>query len=84
MFLAGEFGCSYSWYPGFCWKSSLPGQEVQFFVYAWHFGNPKHYPPFHAPPYRGQWREITDQKMLDFIGWKAEEEPSQMQFEFLH
>lgn len=56
LFLAGECGCTPHWYPGFCWQSSLPGQRMQFYVYPQFFGYPANNPPFHAPPYLGQWR----------------------------
>jgi hypothetical protein len=55
-FLAGEFGCTPKWYAGFVWQSSAPGQEMQFFVDPRYFGYPENNPPFHAPPYLGQWK----------------------------
>lgn len=67
LFLAGEFGQEPRWYPGFCWQSSLPGQMMKFYVYPWHFGFPAYYPPFGAPPYLGEWRLITDVKVLEYI-----------------
>jgi hypothetical protein len=59
LFLAGEWGCSPSWYPGICFQSSLPGQEVQFMIFPWFFGYPKNNPMFHAPPFLGQWIDMT-------------------------
>lgn len=69
-FLAGEFSCTERWYPGFCWQSSAPNQELKFYVYPWHYGFSTTNPPFNAPPYLGQWKPITDQKVLDFINKK--------------
>lgn len=68
IFLAGEFGCTPRWYPGFTWQSSEPGQEVQFYIYPWALGLSSDYPPFHAPPYLGQWQPITDPEVLALFG----------------
>lgn len=67
MFLAGEFGCTPRWYAGYMWQSSLPGQQPKFYIYPWWLGFDPSYPNFGAPPYLGEWRPITDQRMLDFI-----------------
>jgi hypothetical protein len=57
-FLAAEWGCQPKWYPGFVWQSSAPGQEPQFYIYPEFFGYPKENPPFHSPPYLGEWKPI--------------------------
>ena len=67
LFLAGEFGWPGTWYSGFAWQSSLPGQPVKFYVYPWSLGLPADYPPFNAPPYLGEWHPITEPAVLDFI-----------------
>lgn len=67
LFLAGEFGCTPTWYPGFCWQSSLPDQLMKFYVYPWHFGFDPLNPPFGAPPYLGEWKPITNPKVLKYI-----------------
>lgn len=67
LFFAGEFGQPPTWYPGFCWQSSLPGQPLKFYIYPWHFGFDPLNPPFGAPPYLGQWQPITDAGVLRFI-----------------
>jgi hypothetical protein len=58
LFLAGEFGCTPHWYPGFAWQSSAPEQQMQFYIYPEFMGYPPSNPPFHAPPYLGKWKKI--------------------------
>jgi hypothetical protein len=67
IFLAAEFGCDPAWYPGWCFQSSLPGQEVSYYVFPFHYGYPATNPPFHAPPYLNQYAIIKDSNILKVI-----------------
>lgn len=62
LFLAGEWGCTPHWYHGFCWQSKGQNQEMQFYVYPEYFGFDPKNPPFHAPPYLGEWKLLQKTK----------------------
>ena len=71
LFLAGEWGCTPRWYPGYCWESNVPGQTMKFYVYAWFLGYPATNPPFGSPPYLGKWKELHNvpQQPSGFQDW---------------
>lgn len=72
VYLAGEFGCEYTWFIGFCTKSSGQNDETSYFTFPWFMGYPVKNPPFHAPVYRGIYRLILDCELRDFIYFNHE------------
>lgn len=76
MFLAGEWGCDARWYAGYAHKpytmstDPVDQEKILFMVYPLFMGYPPGNPPFHAPEYRGVWREMTSWEQAFWPGDK--------------